>query len=278
MTNAEIIPTRRITTVRLATLLTVIIITVSSTGARQAVPRSRLRIGLITPSVESASAASVARGVRLGAAEAQQTAKLFGDDVELYEASASADAGAVAAATRLSSSRQVHVLIGTSANDADALSRFAESRGILFFNVASRASALRAACRRHTFHLEVASTGNGSDTLLLWNPTLERFGAAQINDRYRRKYGIPMDGQAWAGWAAAKIASEAALRAHSTNPAKLLAYLESPEGRFDGHKGIPLTFGAADHQLRQPLYSRDANEIQDRASDSPPATCRSSKR
>ena len=264
--------------VRLATFPPVLALVSFSTSSRQPLLESHFRIGLVTPLAASSSAASAARGVRLGAAEAKQTAKLFGGDVELYEASGSGDSGAVAAARRLSSARQVQVLIGASPTDADALSRFSESRGILFFNVASRASSLRAACRRHTFHVDASSTGNGSDSLVLWSPTLQRFGAAQINDRYQRKYGIPMDGQAWAGWAAAKIASEAALRVRSTKPARLLAYLESPENRFDGHKGRPLTFSAADHQLLQPLYTRDANDVPDRSIDSSSPTCPWSKR
>jgi hypothetical protein len=63
-----------------------------------------------------------------------------------------------------------------------------------------------------------------------------------------------MDGRAWAGWAAVKIGSEAALRARSTAVERILAYLEQPTSRFDGHKGWQLGFRPADHQLRQPLY------------------------
>ena len=63
-----------------------------------------------------------------------------------------------------------------------------------------------------------------------------------------------MDGGAWAGWFAVKLISEAALRARSSEPAKLLAYLELPSTSFDGHKGWPLSFRGADHQLREPLY------------------------
>jgi ABC-type branched-subunit amino acid transport system substrate-binding protein len=254
-----------------------LVLTAIASSAHQAAPRGRLRIGLITPVTGTVSTAASARGVRLGAAEAKQTAKLFGANVELYEASGSGS-GAVAAARRLSSARQVQLLIGSSAADADALSRYAESREILFFNVASRAPALRSACRRHTFHIEasegmyaaglrlaeehpVISARTGTppaaaypDSPLLWSPYLQRFGAAQINDRYRTKYLVPMDGSAWAGWAAVKIAAEAALRVGSTQPSKLLGYLESPDTKFDGHKGWPLTFRIADHQLRQPVY------------------------
>src|SRR5438270_2271553 len=122
---------------------------------------------------------------------------------------------------------------------------------------------LRAACRRHTFHVEASDSmyaaalrlaGGRADSALLWIGTLERYGASQINGRYRNKYRMPMDAGAWAGWVAIKIAAEAALRAHSTHAAALVSYLEARSTSFDGHKGWPLTFRPGDHQLRQPLY------------------------
>jgi ABC-type branched-subunit amino acid transport system substrate-binding protein len=244
----------------------------SSARAQPAVAKIPLRIALVA-SASPPSASAAARGVRLGAAEAKQTANLFGSDVDLYEASAGNDAAATAA--QMLSQRQVQVLIGTSAADADALSRFAELHHLVFFNIASRAQPLRAGCRRYTFHIEATDAmyanaarslaiGGGSthtgqsperpDSVVLWGPALERYGASQINDRYRTRYGSGMDGSAWAGWVAVKIASEAALRVRSSEPAKLLTYLEAPTTQFDGHKGWPLSFRAGDHQLRQPLY------------------------
>lgn len=244
----------------------------SSARAQATVAKIPLRIALIT-SVSPRSADAAAQGVRLGAAEAKQTANLFGNDVDLYEPNGGMEAAAAAA--QMLSQRHVQVLIGTSAADADALSRFAEQHHLVFFNIASRAESLRGECRRYTFHIEAtdamyanaarslasggASAGIGaaaerSDSVVLWAPVLERYGASQINDRYRDKYRSGMDGSAWAGWAAVKIASEAALRVHSTDPAKLLTYLEAPTTQFDGHKGWPLSFRSGDHQLRQPLY------------------------
>jgi ABC transporter substrate binding protein (PQQ-dependent alcohol dehydrogenase system) len=90
--------------------------------------------------------------------------------------------------------------------------------------------------------------------VVLWSPALERFGASQLNDRYRTMFKSEMDGGGWAGWMAVKTAAEAALRARSTDPRKMLVYLEANSTAFDGHKGWPLTFRRADHQLRQPLY------------------------
>ena len=225
-------------------------------SAGQATP---LRIGLITPAY-SAAASSIDRGVRLGAFEAKQTATLFGGDVLLIEEKSVGNPDQ--AAERLLSRGKVQILIGSSAKDADALSRFAESHQVIFFNVASRAPALRAACRRYTFHVEagdsmyaIASGGGASAAnTLLWAGTLERYGASQINNRFRARYQTPMDGGAWAGWVAVKIAAEAALRAHSVKAGAILSYLETPSTTFDGHKGWPLSFRSWDHQLRQPLY------------------------
>ncbi len=246
--------------------------------APQATQHSQLRIGLITAGEPALSeGASVARGVRLGAAEARQTAQLFGDDVQLFEA-VGAGPGAVSVANRLVSASRIQLLIATAGADAEALSRFAGAHHLIFFNASSRSQALRNACDRYTFHIEASDamyanagrmaadngpasieTGTrspraGTDSIVLWSPMLERFGASQINDRYRDKYMTGMDGAAWAGWAAAKLGAEAALRAHSGSPARLLEYLESSSTQFDGHKGWPLTFRRSDHQLRQPLY------------------------
>ena len=225
-----------------------------------------LRVGLVS-SVNSADSTeiSVQRGVRLGAAEAHQTASLFGGDVLLFEEPSQGNPQS--AARKLLVQRKVQILIGSSARDADALSRFAESRHALFFNVASRAPALRAACRRYTFHIEASDsmyanavrrasrqTLPSTASAVLWAPSLVRYGASQINDRFRSRYHASMDGAAWAGWVAVKIASEAALRARSGNAGAMLSYLESGTTSFDGHKGWPLSFSSADHQLRQPLY------------------------
>lgn len=86
-----------------------------------------------------------------------------------------------------------------------------------------------------------------------WLPTLERYGAAQLNDRFRARFGpsAGMRGPAWAGWFAAKAVAEAALRARADTAAALHRALHS--ARFDGHKGAPLAF-APDGTLAQPLY------------------------
>ncbi|MBI3329986.1 MAG: ABC transporter substrate-binding protein [Nitrospinae bacterium] len=86
-----------------------------------------------------------------------------------------------------------------------------------------------------------------------WYHQFERFSARELNRRFRRRFGKPMEGYAWANWAAVKLVVEGVLRGASTDPGALVKYLEGSPA-FDGHKGKALTFRAWNHQLRQPLY------------------------
>ena len=75
-----------------------------------------------------------------------------------------------------------------------------------------------------------------------WHPSLKKFGAGELNERFLRETKHPMDEAAWLGWVAVKIAAEAALRGQDIGKIKI-----------DGHKGVPLKFDAAGN-LIQPLY------------------------
>ena len=93
---------------------------------------------------------------------------------------------------------------------------------------------------------------------VMWHHTLEKYSARDLNSRYRRRFGQPLEGASWSAWAALKLVGEAMLRA-GTTPEALLEYLES-DPPFDGHKGRPLTFRRWDHQLRQPMYLAQARK------------------
>jgi hypothetical protein len=75
-----------------------------------------------------------------------------------------------------------------------------------------------------------------------WHPSLKRFGAGELNERFLKKTSHAMDEAAWLGWIAVKIAAEAGLRNRGIGAA-----------RIDGHKGVSLRF-APDGKLIQPLY------------------------
>ena len=261
-------------TIFVASVVTLVFATFPSLVIAQSAA-TQLRIGVVTARGPATHAEnSILNGIRLGSSEASQTAKLFGDGVELFQASGDGQTvGARQAADFLSSARKVQVLIGVVAGDADTLAGFAEQHGLIFLDVSSRSDALRASCRRNSFHVAASeamyaaaqrfsvprtagglNASRGNDSVVLWDSRLERFGASQLNDRYRAAAGSAMDGDAWAGWAAVKIAAESALRSQSTDPSRLRAYMELPTTQFDGHKGWQLSFRPLDHQLRQPLY------------------------
>ncbi|HEU4629777.1 MAG TPA: hypothetical protein VFS08_08515 [Gemmatimonadaceae bacterium] len=122
----------------------------------------------------------------------------------------------------------------------------------------------------------VGADGAAAETLrvVAWHPSLEKYGAAQLDARFRAAAGRPMDERAWCGWAATKLLGETYLRVRSpgetgapetgtpetgaTAAAALTAAMReailAPTLRFDGQKGRPLTVRASDHALRQPLY------------------------
>jgi hypothetical protein len=108
---------------------------------------------------------------------------------------------------------------------------------------------------RHAALSRLSIYGERAVRVVDWHPALERYGAAQLNERYARRFGRPMDESAWAAWCAAKAVHEALLRAASPDPAALRQALVALV--FDGHKGRALRFGA-DGVLAQPRYAVDA--------------------
>ena len=79
------------------------------------------------------------------------------------------------------------------------------------------------------------------DDCVLWHHSLERYGAGQLNDRFKAA-GITIDEQAWLGWFAVKLLWEAGVR--DKNPREL---------SYDGHKGTGLRFNRHG-VLVQPVY------------------------
>lgn len=99
------------------------------------------------------------------------------------------------------------------------------------------------------FRRQVLARSRKGHRVVDWHSGLVRFGAEQLNERFHRRFGRPMDEASWRGWMAVKIAAEAALRG------SVLQQLR--ESGFDGHKGTQLRFGG-DHHLIQPVYVVDA--------------------
>lgn len=88
----------------------------------------------------------------------------------------------------------------------------------------------------------------------LWEAKIDAYGAREINQRFRDRWGMPMDGPAWAAYQSVKMLYESAAFGGGTETDNILGYLENPATNFDVWKGIGVSFRPWDHQLRQSLY------------------------
>ena len=155
---------------------------------------------------------SAARGARLGAEEGAHTARLLGREVDVAE------------------------------DDTNVVACVLTSAG-------ARASGPAIAAYREQDCSERFRVLHPSSDALAWHPSLEKYGAAQLNDRFRHRFGTGMDEYAWAGWFAAKCVIESALRSRDVT-----AHLLGARTHFDGHKGTPLRFHPRTRALIHPIY------------------------
>jgi ABC-type branched-subunit amino acid transport system substrate-binding protein len=212
-----------------------------------------------------APSTAAAQGALLAAEEAARAAELLGTRITLRtglpkDAASLIDQGALAliggldAATRaslvtLSDARGIPLLTTREPNDASPDEPLHEH----VFHVASTLQDRREALERWkpreaTQNVDVVD----------WHPTLTRFGAEQLNQRYKERFGAPMQPLAWTTWMAVKAATEAALRGADT-PADLARRLATMG--FDGHKGVRLRFRPDNHHLQQPLYAVSGDRV-----------------
>ncbi|HMC54202.1 MAG TPA: hypothetical protein VKH19_03445 [Gemmatimonadaceae bacterium] len=190
-------------------------------------PRTVLRVGtLIDPRDHDLDA-----GLSFGADEANRSAVLFGWGLQRVT---------LAAVPR--DDTMVHALVVGSLADTSALH--------------VPVIAVRCGLAAHPFLLNACAPATNADAgerTVLWHESLERFGAQQLNDRYRAATRTPMTDDAWLGWFAMKMLAESAFRAKSVDSHALTAWLTNPTTQFDGHKGAPLRFDGG-RRLRQPSY------------------------
>ncbi|WP_018467500.1 quinoprotein dehydrogenase-associated putative ABC transporter substrate-binding protein [Calidithermus timidus] len=138
-----------------------------------------LRIGLVVPtqtgstpvssSIYEDTGEAARRGAVLAGDELNQQAEGVGMQLKVLVASAPNAEAAFRAAARLVATEGISALIGgVGQGQAEALSRLAEQRRVLFFNIGSPDDRLRQeACSRYTFHIE-ASAAMYLDALAAW--------------------------------------------------------------------------------------------------------------
>ena len=205
-------------------------------------------------------------GATFGYVEALKAAKLFQkgtiEPVHVFHDALPTRASGIA--TLLA--RNGAQVIVTALNDEDtrAAALECDRAGVIFMNCGAKADNLRREiCSPLVFHVDASAAMYASarkvvpqaTDVVLWSDRLEKYGASQLNDRFKAAEGAGMTSHQWAGWFAIKTVWESFLRTGSADPLILARHMSTDGVTFDGHKGAPLSFRKWDRQLRQPLYA-----------------------
>jgi ABC transporter substrate binding protein (PQQ-dependent alcohol dehydrogenase system) len=94
-----------------------------------------------------------------------------------------------------------------------------------------------------------------------WAHPMDEFASTQLQTRFHREEGRWMTPQDYGGWLAVRAIGEAATRAATPDPARIIAYLHGPDFSVSGYKGPELTFRPWDGQLRQPVLLADDRSL-----------------
>jgi hypothetical protein len=207
----------------------------------------RITLGVFEPAdwTRDSTNASSIRGMTLGIEEGQRTAAMFGWELVVKK---SADSLSAASALHALARGGATAIVGDFSGFANALGPALDVSLIL--DIGSQPEGETLACNDTRFRIVPAA----AVTHRTWHQALERYGAGQLNERYRRRFEAEMDDRAWASWMAVKILVDAALKTGNSDPRALENYLIQ-SGRFDGHKGVPLFFDAETRELVQPLVA-----------------------
>ncbi len=90
-----------------------------------------------------------------------------------------------------------------------------------------------------------------------WDAAFDQWGAIQLQSRFGRtfhRFMTPLDMQAWS---AVRMVGEASTRAATADPAKLFAFIKSPDFLIAAFKGQKLSLRDWNLQLRQPILLFD---------------------
>jgi ABC transporter substrate binding protein (PQQ-dependent alcohol dehydrogenase system) len=90
-----------------------------------------------------------------------------------------------------------------------------------------------------------------------WDAAFDQWGAVQLQNRFTKNFQRSMTAHDMQVWTAVRMIGEAASRTGSGDPAKMLAYMKSPEFSVAAFKGQKLTLRDWNLQLRQPILLFD---------------------
>ncbi|PHS24994.1 MAG: hypothetical protein COA83_06955 [Methylophaga sp.] len=164
------------------------------------------------------------------------------------------------------------ILLATDAEQVLAVAQDKQFANVPVFNLISDSDALRSACLANLLNITTSkkmkqdavaqmlvkdsdSNAQAQD----WHEDFVKFAARQLNSRFLRAHDVIMDDDAWAGWAAVRLISEAVVRTQSTDSTIMLDFLKNAPA-FDIQKGGGATFRDTG-QLRQIILLIENGEI-----------------
>jgi ABC transporter substrate binding protein (PQQ-dependent alcohol dehydrogenase system) len=90
-------------------------------------------------------------------------------------------------------------------------------------------------------------------TATTWHPTLEAWGASQVQNRFQQSAGRTMRPLDYHTWVALRAVGEVVTRGAKTDPADVRRRLLDAQFGLAAYKGVPVSFRPWDRQLRQPI-------------------------
>jgi len=94
-----------------------------------------------------------------------------------------------------------------------------------------------------------------------WHWTFERYGAPQLNQRFRRLADRDMTSADWAAWAAVRAVADAVTMIRTADRAEVAKALRSQALSVDLYKGVRGNFRDWNGQLRQPILLTTHNAV-----------------
>ena len=94
-----------------------------------------------------------------------------------------------------------------------------------------------------------------------WDPSMEQWGATQLQNRFMKKFSRRMTALDMQAWSAARMIGEAVTHTNSDDVQAIRAYLLSPDFALAAFKGQKLTLRPWNLQLRQPILLSDGRNI-----------------
>lgn len=103
--------------------------------------------------------------------------------------------------------------------------------------------------------------GSEGLTPMTWHWTFERYGAPQLNQRFRRLANRDMTSEDWGAWVGIRAVVDAVAQAGTLEREAVHHALRSPNLSVDLYKGVRGNFRDWDGQLRQPLLLATHNSV-----------------